>query len=65
MTRAMRVTTTMMIVAEDVAGDTRTAHGTTTAGIVIMTGDHGITTEGTVVSHGITIAVTTTDGTER
>lgn len=65
MTRAMRATTTVTIVAEDVAGDTRTAHGTTTAGIAIMTGDHGTTTEGMVVNRGITIAVTTTDGTEQ
>lgn len=64
MTRVMRATTTTTIVAEDVVGDTTTAHGTTTVGIAIMKGDHAITTEGTVVSHAITIAVTTTDGTE-
>jgi len=54
-------------VAEDVAGDTMTAHGTTTVVIAIMTGAaHATSTEGTVVvSHAITNAVTTIDGTEQ
>ena len=66
MTRVMRATTTTTIVAEDVAGDTRTAHAITTVVIAIMTGAHATTTEGTAaVSHATTIAVTTTaDGTE-
>ena len=65
MTRVMRATTITKSVVEDVAGVTRTAHGTTTVVIAIMTGVRATTTEATVVSHAITIAVTTTDGTEQ
>jgi hypothetical protein len=67
MTRVMRASTRTTIVAEDVADDTKIAHGTTTEGIAIMTEAHVTTTEGTAaaVSHATTIAVTTTDGTEQ
>jgi hypothetical protein len=60
----MRATMTTTNVAEDVAGGMMTAHGTTTVVIAIMTEVRATTTERTVVSHAITNAVMTIDGTE-
>jgi hypothetical protein len=61
----MRANTILMIVAAG-AGDMMTVRrGTTTAGIVIMSGPHATTTEGLFANHAITIAaMMIIDGTE-
>jgi len=60
--------TTRTVVEDVVVGDTMIAHVTMTVVIAIMTGAHGTTTEeeeDMVVSHVITTAVMTIDGTEQ